>query len=158
MNITKYFELKKEIELNTDLELFENEFINSEYKNFSFYRSGSNQFTVEAKISVGTVRINNYKSIPITTTLELSKRGDQNYATLRNGIGLNSIIITISILVILIMLAIFSGSNEAIGIVTISLISLVWFWLIFRGQEEILQACVIKSIKDINQKYEENNF
>lgn len=158
MNLTKYFELKREIELNTDFELFEKEFINSNYKDFSFYRSGSNKFTVAARISIGTVIINGDKSIPITTTLELSKRGDQNYATLKNGIGLNTIIVTISILVILITLAIFNGSNEAIGIVIISLISLVWFWLIYKGQEEILQACVIKSIKDINKKYEKNNF
>lgn len=157
MGSSKYFELRKEIELNTDLEQFENDFINNDYKDFSVNRSGNNKFRIVARISVGTVRINDFKFIPITTTLELSKRDNKNYVTLTNGIGKNSIIVIATFMAILILTSLFSNSNGIIGLTIFSIFAIAWFWYIFRAQEEILQASVIKSIKDINKQYEESN-
>jgi len=103
------------------------------------------------------VRINDFKSIPITTTLELSKHDNKNYATLINGIGKNSIYTILSFIVIFIVIGIYGHSKEIIALVIISIIALSWFLYIFRAQEEILQASVIRSIKDINKQYEKNN-
>lgn len=157
MSSSKYFELRKEIELNTDLEQFENDFINNDYKDFSISRSDINKFRIVARFSVGTVRINDFKSIPITTTLELSKRDNKSYAVLTNGIGKNTIIVVATFMAILILISLFGNSNGIIGLTIFSIFAIAWFGYIFRAQEEILQASVIKSIKDINKQYEESN-
>ena len=153
MGPTKYLTLSKVFEINSSIEQLQQQLLNKNIPKFDAEFLSFKEYHINAKLSVGiAISFSGLFNFPICTSLKLMEE-TQNKTIVNLKTYVRPELIFISLLwIISLLFKLFSETKIpfAIPFVVFPLI-LIWFWFVYRTQEESLHTAIEKYLKELKE-------
>jgi hypothetical protein len=147
-NMTKFFSVEHEFNFNIDIVEFKRVLTQNNFPKFTC-RFENGNYLIESKISVGVVKINNFRGVGISTNLKLTGNNEKTVLNLKSSQRPEYIITILAFIVSFIAVCVKDFGLNLLWVILIFVIVFFWFRFIIQSQEEVLHENVKRHFRKL---------